>query len=66
MRQQALLEMQRGISSGQSPGQGGMMNPIQAVPGQAIPSQGGISAGQGGMMSPGQAAPGQGGMMGKP
>jgi uncharacterized membrane protein YkoI len=58
MRQQALLEMQRGmLASGigqTAPGQGGMMTPGQTAPGQ------------GGMMTPGQASPGQSGMNGKP
>jgi hypothetical protein len=72
MRQQALLEMQRGmLASGigqtapgigqTAPGQGGMM-----TPGQTAPGIGQTAPGQGGMMTPGQASPGQGGMNGKP
>jgi uncharacterized membrane protein YkoI len=71
-RQQALLEMQRGMLApgiGQAaPGQGGM-TPGQTAPGigQAAPGQGGMTPGigqaapgQGGMMTPGQTAPGIG------
>jgi hypothetical protein len=74
MRQQALIEMQRGVLAsgiGQTaPGQGGMMTPGQTAPGigQTAPGQGGMmtpgigqtAPGQGGMMTPGQTAPGIG------
>jgi uncharacterized membrane protein YkoI len=75
MRQQALLEMQRGmLASGigqTAPGQGGMMTPGQTAPGQGgmmtpgqtAPGIGQTAPGQGGMMTPGQTAPGQSGMM---
>ncbi len=60
MRQQAMLEIQRGMMA---PIQGGIMAPVQTGTGPIAPSQ--ASPGQGGMISPGQtgtgqASPGQG------